>query len=71
MAVISHPPYFLFPKIKLRLKGRRFDIIEEIQTESQRVFDTLTEKFQVAFQKWRRRWDWCLRAGGNYFDGGR
>jgi hypothetical protein len=61
MAVIPHPPYssdlgpcdfFLFPKMKLKLKGRQFDTIEEIQTESQRVLDTLTEKdFQEAFQK--------------------
>jgi hypothetical protein len=30
--------------MKLKLKGRRFDIIEAIQAESPRVFDTLTEK---------------------------
>jgi len=83
IAVIPHPPYspdlapcdfFLFPKLKLKLKGRRFDTIEEIQAESQRVLDTLTEKdFQEAYQKWRRRWDRCLHAEGNYFkgDGGR
>jgi hypothetical protein len=30
---------------------------------------TLAEKdFQEAFLKWRRRWDRCLRAGGNYFE---
>jgi hypothetical protein len=49
MAVIPHPPYspylspfdlFLFSKMKLKPKGRRFDTIEEIQTESQRVLDT-------------------------------
>jgi hypothetical protein len=49
MAVIPHPQYspdlapcnfFLSPKMKLNLKGRRFDTIEEIQTESQRVLDT-------------------------------
>jgi hypothetical protein len=60
--------------MKLLLKGRRFDTIEEIQTESQRVLDTLIEKdFQEAFQKWRRQWDRCLHAGENYFecDGGR
>jgi hypothetical protein len=61
MAVIPHPPYspnlapcdfFLFPKIKFKFKGCRFDTNEEIQTESQRVFDTLTEKdFQEVFQK--------------------
>jgi hypothetical protein len=27
--------FFLFPKMKLKLKGRRFDTIEEIQAESQ------------------------------------
>jgi histone-lysine N-methyltransferase SETMAR len=78
MAVIPHPPYspdltpcdFLFPKMKLKLKGRRFDTIEEIRTESQRVLHTLTEKdFQKMFQKWRRRWDRCLHAGGNYLEG--
>jgi hypothetical protein len=37
--------------MKLKLKGRRFDTIEEIQAESQRVLDTLTEKyFQEAFK---------------------
>jgi hypothetical protein len=79
MAVFPHPPHspdfapcdiILFPKIKLKLKERRFDTIEEIQTESQRVLDTLTENdFQEASQKWRRRWDRCLHAGGNYFEG--
>jgi hypothetical protein len=44
--------------MKLKLKGRRFDTIEEIQTESQRLLDTLTGRdFQEEFQKWRRRWD--------------
>jgi hypothetical protein len=66
--------FFIFPKKNLKLKGRRFDIIEEIQAELQRVLDTLTEKyFQEAFQKWRRLWDRCVDAGGNHFecDGGR
>jgi hypothetical protein len=56
--------------MKLKLKGRRFDTTEEIQAESQSVLDTLTGKdFQEAFQKWRRLWDRCLIAGGNYLDG--
>jgi hypothetical protein len=53
MAVIPHPPYspdlapcdfFLFPKMKLKLKGPRYDTIEEIQSESHRVLDIVTEK---------------------------
>jgi len=64
--------FFLFPEMELKPKERRFDTIKEIQAETQRVLDTLIEKdFQEVFQKWRR-WDWCLHAGGNYFevDGG-
>jgi hypothetical protein len=48
MFVIPHPPYspdlapcdfFLFPKMKLKLEGCRFDTIEEIQGESQRMYN--------------------------------
>jgi len=60
--------------MKFKPKVRRFDTIEDIQAETQKVLDTLIEKkFQDAFQNWRRRRDRCLHAGGNYFevDGGR
>jgi hypothetical protein len=61
---------FLFTKMKLKLTGRRFDTTEEIQAESQRTLDTLTEKdFQEEFQKWKRRWNCCLLAGWGYFEG--
>jgi hypothetical protein len=41
--------FFLSPKIKLKLKGHRFNTTEEIQAESQRVLDIPTEKdFQEA-----------------------
>jgi hypothetical protein len=66
--------FFLFPETKLKLKGPRFDTTEMIQAKSMRVLEALTEKeIQDAFQKWRRWWDRCLNAGGNYFkgDGGR
>jgi hypothetical protein len=54
--------------MKLKLKG--FDTIEEIQTETQKVLDTLTEThFQKAIQNRRKQWDRCLHAGGNYFEG--
>jgi hypothetical protein len=61
MTAIPHPPhspdltpcdFFLFPKMKLKLKGRRFDTIEEIQGEWQTVLHSVTEKgLQEAFQK--------------------
>jgi hypothetical protein len=56
--------------MKLKLKGRRFSTIEEIQAETQKVLDTLTDKdFQEVFQKLGRWWDRCLHSGGNYFEG--
>jgi hypothetical protein len=61
--------FFLFPKMKLKLKGGRFDTIEEIQAESQRVLDTDRKGLQEAFQKWKRRWGRCHHAEGNYFEG--
>jgi hypothetical protein len=81
ITVIPHLPYspdrapcdfFLFPKMKLRLKGRRFDVTEEIHAESQEVIDTLTyENFQGCMKSWETRWDRCIRvhAQGDYFEG--
>jgi len=76
---LPHPPYspdlapcdfLLFPKMKLQLKGCRFDRVEEIQRESQNVLGTLREQdFQHAFQQWQWRWDWCVTAQGDYFEG--
>jgi hypothetical protein len=75
MAVVPHPPYspdlapcnfFLIPKMKIKLKGRRFDTVEVIQAEPQTVLNTLTKKdFGDAFQKWDR----CMRSQGDYFEG--
>jgi hypothetical protein len=39
--------------MKLQLKGRRFDTVEEIQRESQNALGTLRDQdFQHAFQQW-------------------
>jgi transposase len=72
MTVVPHPPYspdlapcdfFLFPKMNIKLKGRRFDTVEEIQAESQKVLNTLTQKdFQDSFRSWQKRWDRCVRS---------
>jgi hypothetical protein len=56
--------------MKLRLKGRRFDTTEEIHAESQDVIDTLTfENFQGCIKSWETRWDRCMYAQGDYFEG--
>jgi len=58
----------MFPKMKLRLKGRRFTSIEEVQAESHQIPNTLTSAdFYECFQKWQNCWDHCIQAQG---DGG-
>jgi hypothetical protein len=48
--------FLLFPQMKLRLKGRRFDTTEEIHAESQEVIDTLTfQNFQGCMESWETR----------------
>jgi hypothetical protein len=51
MTTVPHPAYpphpapydfYVFPKMKLRLKGRCFAPTEEVQAESQQILNTLT-----------------------------
>ena len=58
--------FWLFPK----LRGRRFETIEEIKEAGTKVIDTLTqEDFHGAFQKLLERYNKCIAAGGDYFEG--
>jgi hypothetical protein len=43
MTVFPQPPYFsLFPRLKIKLKGRHFDTLEVMEAKSQAVLNTLT-----------------------------
>jgi hypothetical protein len=59
--VVPQSPYspagfFLFPKLKSTLKGRRFDTFDEIQKNSTKeLFAIPKEAFQKAFQSWQKR----------------
>jgi hypothetical protein len=62
--------FFLFSKMKIGLKGRRFYTAEEIQAKTQTVLNTLTKKyFQYACEKWQKRWDRCMLSQGDNFEG--
>ena len=72
---VAHPPYspdlvpcdfWLFPK----LRGYRYETIEEIKEAVMKVIDTLTqEDIDGAFQKLLERYNKCIAAGGDYFKG--
>ena len=72
---VPHPPYSLdlapcdfclFPKIR----GCRYETTEEMKEAVTKVIDTLTqEDFHGAFQKLLERYNKCIAAGGDYFEG--
>jgi hypothetical protein len=67
ITVIDHPPHYpdlapndfwLFPKIKSALKGRRFQDIEDIQKKKKvtsALKDIPQQEFQKCFQQWQHR----------------
>ena len=72
---VPQPPYSpdlascdfcLFPK----LRGCRYETIEEIKEAVTKVIDTLTqEDFHGAFEKLLERYNKCIVARGDYFEG--
>ena len=64
------PVTFLFPKLKEKLRGCRYETIEEMKDAVMKVIDTLTqEDFHRAFQKLLEWYNKCIAAGGDYFEG--
>ena len=54
----------------MKLKGRRFQTLEEIQAEWQAVLNTLrANDFQERFKSLQRRWDRCQASEVDYFEG--
>jgi transposase len=50
--------FFLFPKLKSTLKGRRFRMVEEIKENSLQDLRAIPQNmFQDAFQNWKKRWE--------------
>ena len=57
--------FCLFPK----LRGYRYETIEEMKEAMMKVIDTLTQDdFYGAFQKLLERYK-CMAAGGDYLEG--
>ena len=72
---VPQPPYSpdlapcnfcLFPK----LRGCRYETIEEMKETETKVIDKLTqEDFFGTFQKLLERYNKCIATGGDYFEG--
>ena len=54
----------------LKLRGCRYETIEKMKEAVTKVIDTLTqEDFDGAFEKLLERYNKCIAAGGDYFEG--
>jgi len=62
--------FFLFPKLKSTLKGRRFESIEAIKINSLAHLRSIPKKaFQECFSTLKKRLQRCIQNGGEYFEG--
>ena len=78
VAVLHHPPYlpdlapadyFLFPKLKFSLKGRHFQIVEEIQCAVTREINNISKTtFLEGMKKLKGHANKCTDQGGIYFE---
>jgi len=79
ITMLEHPAYspdlassdfFLFSKIKEILKGRHFDDIDDIRSNTISALKVIPQnQFQNCFEVWTRRWHRCIASQGEYFEG--
>ncbi|UYV65378.1 hypothetical protein LAZ67_3004133 [Cordylochernes scorpioides] len=78
-SVFPQPPYspdlapcdfFLFGKLRKKLKGQKFQSIEEIRVESKKAMKAIPKTdYQRCFADWKKRCLKCIAANGDYFEG--
>ena len=79
MTTALHPPcspdlaprdFFLFPRMKIDLKGKHFQNVEEVREKMTEALKAITlQEFQNCFEQWKKRWDKCIDSQGEYFEG--
>ena len=77
--VLPHPPYspdlapcdfYLFPKLKSKVKVHHFGTMENIQKNITDELHTLMENdFRYLYDQWKKRWNHSVTSQGSYFEG--
>jgi len=75
---LPHPPYspdlapydfYLFPKLKSKLKGHHFGMMENMQKILTDELHTPTENdFHYCYDQWKK-WNHCITSQGPHFEG--
>ncbi|UYV84976.1 SLC7A9 [Cordylochernes scorpioides] len=76
--ILPQPPYspdiapndfFLFPKLEAVLKGKHFDTRNDIIEKSLLALKIIPkEAYKNCFDNWEKRWRWCVKERGDYFE---
>ena len=67
---LSPRDFWIFPKLKTKLKAARFQSRKNIMEKTIAELRSIPEKeFKRCFQKWQRHWEKCVRLQGDYFEG--
>ena len=62
--------FWLFPKLKEKLRGCCYETIGEMKEAVTKVIETVTqEDLHVAFQKLLEQYNECIAAREDYFEG--
>jgi hypothetical protein len=62
--------FWLFPKLKMPLKGTRFESREDVMRNATAWLTTIPkDAFQKCFQQWRKCWEKRVHYQGDYFEG--
>ncbi|KOC58991.1 hypothetical protein WH47_07712 [Habropoda laboriosa] len=62
--------FFLFPRLKLPLRGKHFETIEAIKENSQKELKAIPKSaYKKCFEDWKTRWHMCIACDGDYFEG--
>jgi len=79
ITVLEHPThspdlapsdFYLFQKIKDILKGRHFDDIDDIRSNTTAALKAIPQNhFQNCFEGWTRRWHRCIASQREYCEG--
>jgi len=75
---LDHPPYspdlapsdfFLFPKLKVALRGQRFSSNEEAITFVNNYFAEIDAEYYLdGLKRWEHRWKKCIELQGDYVE---
>ncbi|GFT44632.1 histone-lysine N-methyltransferase SETMAR [Trichonephila clavipes] len=79
IAQLRQPPYspdiapcdfWLFPRLKMPLKGHRFDNKQTVETNATNALKAISKTdFQECFNKWKHRYEQLVQPNGDYFEG--